>query len=109
MPTANRTPLISIIVPVHGREELIAATLQSIQDQTLRDWECIIVDDGSPDGTGSVAKRYEAGDSRFRVITQPKSGSSAARNRGFAASNPGSKFVSFMDSDDVWLPDALVC
>jgi glycosyltransferase involved in cell wall biosynthesis len=55
----------------------------------------------------AVAQQFAAVDSRIRVISQPKSGSSKTRNRGFAETNPGSKYVTFMDSDDVWLPDAL--
>jgi glycosyltransferase involved in cell wall biosynthesis len=100
-------PLVSIVIPVHRREKLIASTLQSIRDQTVRDWECVVVDDGSADGTASIAEKFAGADGRFRVVKQEKSGSSKARNRGFAQTNPGSKYLTFMDSDDVWLPDAL--
>ena len=103
----NISPLISIVIPVHRRKRLIASTLQSVRDQTFRDWECIVIDDGSRDGTAATAQQFAAADGRFRVVTQEKSGSSLARNRGFAETNPSSKYLTFMDSDDVWLPDAL--
>jgi glycosyltransferase involved in cell wall biosynthesis len=101
------TPQISIIIPVHRRERLIGFTLQSVIDQTLRDWECIVVDDGSTDRSVAIAEEFAAADSRIRVVSQPKCGSSKTRNRGFAETHPGSKYITFMDSDDVWLPEAL--
>lgn len=75
--------------------------------QTLGDWECRIVDDGSTDRTAEIAQQYADADARFRVMRIPKSGPSEARNMGFAQTDPGSKYVIFMDSDDVWLPEAL--
>jgi len=100
-------PRISIVVPVYRREGLIALTLQSVVDQTMRDWECIVVDDGSPDRTVAIAQQFADADPRIRVVTHPNCGSSKTRNRGFAETNPCSEYISFMDSDDVWLPEAL--
>ncbi|MGA3170984.1 MAG: glycosyltransferase [Chthoniobacteraceae bacterium] len=103
----NQPPLISIVIPVYNRERLLPATLQSIREQTCRDWECIVVDDGSTDGTLAVANQWARDDNRIRVVSQKNTGPSVARNRGYAETNPGSQYVTFMDGDDVWLPDAL--
>ena len=100
-------PLISIIVPAHNAQAYIGHTVASIQRQTLGDWECVVVDDGSADRTVEEANTAIDGDLRFRVIRQSKQGASAARNRGFSESSANSAFVTFMDADDVWMPDAL--
>lgn len=101
------TPLISIVIAVHHCERLLPATLRSIREQTCREWECILVDDGSRDGTLALAEEWAREDSRFRVITQTNAGTCAARNRGYASIDPASLYVTFMDHDDLWLPDAL--
>jgi glycosyltransferase involved in cell wall biosynthesis len=67
----------------------------------------MIVDDGSTDGTASIIEQWCRRDSRFRLIRQANAGVAAARNTGFAAASPGSQFITFMDSDDVYLPHAL--
>ena len=104
----NRTPLISIVIAAHNRERLLPITLRSVQEQTCRDWECVIVDDKSTDQSLSVANRWARDDNRFRAVaSERKAGASVTRNRGFAEINPASTFVTFMDCDDVWLPDAL--
>ncbi len=98
---------ISIIVPAHNVAAYIAATLESIRSQSFNNWECIIIDDGSTDETVAVVKRTTAGDRRFRMIRQSCGGASKARNRGFMESSPFSRYVTFMDADDVWELDAL--
>jgi glycosyltransferase involved in cell wall biosynthesis len=98
---------VSIVVPAYNREQYIAATLESVQAQTFPRWELVVYDDGSSDGTVDVAKRYAAVDARITVTGGPNGGVAAARNRGFAASNPTTDFVIFLDSDDLWEPDAL--
>ena len=103
----SQAPLVSIIVGVYNCEQLLPATLRSIQDQSWQDWECILVDDGSTDRTPEIAREYAGQDPRFRAITQKNTGTCGARNRGYAESNPGSRYVTFMDHDDVWLPGAL--
>ena len=103
----SQAPLVSIIVGVYNCEQLLPATLRSIQDQSWQDWECILVDDGSTDRTPEIAREYAGQDPRFRAITQKNTGTCGARNRVYAESNPGSRYVTFMDHDDVWLPGAL--
>lgn len=103
----NPTPCISIVIPAHNAEIFLAATLDSVRVQSAQDWECIVVDDGSTDATAAIAQRYADMDRRIRTIHQPQTGASAARNRGHREIAPGSQFIAFMDSDDIWLPDAL--
>ncbi len=101
------SPRISIVVSAYNRAGFLSATLESIRAQTVEDWECIVVDDGSTDQTRAVAKTPAEADARFRVVFQENRGPAAARNRGFAEIAAGSEYVTFMDSDDIWLPDAL--
>ena len=91
-------PEISIIVPVYNMEKYLRECLDSIVDQTFSDWECILVDDGSSDNSGTVCDEYAARDTRFRVIHQPNSGVSAARNTGLDACR--GRYIGFVDPDD---------
>lgn len=100
-------PVISIIMPTYNVASFLAITLDSICSQTFEDWECVMVDDGSTDNTVQIARSYADKDSRFRVFEQANAGPSVARNNGFAHSDSGSQYVTFMDSDDIWIPEAL--
>ena len=73
-------PEISIIIPVYKAEKYLRRCLDSVLSQTLSNWECILVDDGSPDQSGAICDEYAAKDSRFRVIHKPNGGVSSARN-----------------------------
>ena len=73
----------------------------------MTDWECVVVDDGSTDDTLAIALDHTTEDPRFRVVQIENAGPSAARNAGYSATSSGSEFVTFMDSDDLWLPHAL--
>lgn len=90
--------MVSIIVPVYNAEKWLRRLVRSIQSQTCKDWECLLVNDGSTDGTGEICDSIAASDSRFRVIHQANSGPNAARNRGIEAAQ-GDFFV-FPDADD---------
>ena len=70
----------SIIIPVYNVAPYLRECLDSVLAQTLTDWEAICVDDGSTDGSGAILDEYAARDQRFRIIHQPNSGVSAARN-----------------------------
>lgn len=94
-------------MPAYNCERFLPATLDSLLGQTVTDWECIIVDDGSQDKTAAVAEAYAGRDARIRVLRQSNGGPSVARNHGFQKCHSKSKYVTFMDSDDVYLPDAL--
>lgn len=97
------SPLITIVMPARNAEPWIGHTLRSVVAQSLKDWECIVIDDGSTDAT--VALASACGDPRIRVISQGQSGVSAARNAGLALAQ--GEFVTFLDADDIWHPRAL--
>ncbi len=99
-------PLVSVIVPTFNRATLVPRALASIIAQTFGDWEIILVDDGSTDGTAALAARFtrRLGD-QFRYLWQPNAGASAARNAGIDAAR--GTFVAFLDSDDEFLPTKL--
>jgi glycosyltransferase involved in cell wall biosynthesis len=95
--------LLSIIVPVYNKERYIDECIQSIFNQTFTDFELILVNDGSTDGSGAKCDHYQKSDSRVIVIHQINGGASAARNAGVARST--GKYIGFIDSDDTIYPD----
>jgi len=99
----NRT--ITIIVPVYKAEMTIKRCVDSILTQTYRNWELILVDDGSPDKSGLICDQYAASDSRIRSIHISNEGAGNARNHGLDKCN--SKWVTFVDSDDSLEPGYL--
>jgi glycosyltransferase involved in cell wall biosynthesis len=105
-PPDHGTPRVSIVVPVYNRERFLGPTIESVIAQTFEDWELVVYDDGSTDGTFDVARRY-TNDSRIKVARGPNKGVAAARNRGFEVTDANAEFVVFLDSDDLWEPDAL--
>lgn len=92
--------MISVIVPVYNVEPYLRKCIDSILAQTYRDFELILIDDGSPDNCGAICDEYAAQDSRIRVIHQGNCGVSVARNTGLDAAK--GEYVSFVDSDD-WI------
>lgn len=90
--------LISIIVPVYKAELYIRKCLDSICAQTYTNWECILVDDGSPDNSGRICDEYVEKDGRFKVIHQMNGGPSSSRNSGIA--NSFGQWIVFVDADD---------
>lgn len=100
-----RNPQISVIVPVYKVERYLSACVESILNQSFSDFECILVDDGSPDGCPEMCDAFAKQDSRVRVIHQQNGGLSAARNTGLDAAKGA--FITFVDSDDVLHPQFL--
>jgi glycosyltransferase involved in cell wall biosynthesis len=98
---------ISIIIPAYNAEKYIAKTIESVRSQNVEDWELVIVDDGSQDGTGAIAEQFAKLDPRIQVLRQENRGLSAARNSGFANTNRLTGYISFLDADDTMEPDAL--
>ncbi|MFZ2282380.1 MAG: glycosyltransferase family 2 protein [Lutibacter sp.] len=92
-------PLVSIIVPCFNQAQYMDEALQSVLDQTYINWECIVVNDGSPDNTEEVAKKWVAKDNRFKYLHQENSGVSFARNYGIKMAE--GKYIQFLDSDDI--------
>jgi glycosyltransferase EpsH len=96
-------PLISIIVPVYRTEQYLRQCVDSLLAQTYNRIEIILVDDGSPDGSGGICEEYAAKDPRVKVIHQENGGLSAARNTGL--DHATGEYVMFVDSDDWISPD----
>lgn len=94
-------PLVSIIIPVYNREEQIWYCLRSIQLQKFKDFEVIIIDDGSTDKTFSICQDFCTKDKRFKYVYQNNSGVSVARNRGIQEAK--GVWIAFVDSDDALL------
>lgn len=99
-------PRLSVVVPVYNVELFLDECLQSIADQTFTDWEAVVVDDGSTDGSLAIAERWAAKDDRFKVVAKENAGLGPARNTGVEHADPGAEFLAFVDSDDIVLPDA---
>lgn len=96
--TAN--PKVSVIVPVYRAERFVSKCIDSILNQTYPNWELILVDDGSPDNSGSICDEYAAKDSRIRVFHKDNGGVSSARNLGIEKAT--GDWLMFVDADD-WL------
>lgn len=95
-----RAPLVSIIIPTYNYGRFIAQTLNSVLEQTFRDWECLIIDDGSTDETCRIVTAYVDADERFRYVSHHSNqGLSSARNTGLKESR--GKYIQILDADDV--------
>ena len=91
-------PLISVIVPCYNQAQYLDECLQSVLDQTYTDWECIIVNDGSPDHTEEIAKKWVEKDARFRYLSKENGGLSSARNAGIEIAK--GEWILPLDADD---------
>jgi cellulose synthase/poly-beta-1,6-N-acetylglucosamine synthase-like glycosyltransferase len=97
---------VSVIIPTHDRAHVVGDAIDSVLGQTCRDFEVIVVDDGSTDDTGEVVGRYAASNTgRVVCLRQENAGAPAARNAGMRAAS--SDYVTFLDSDDLYLPRRL--
>ncbi len=95
-------PFVSVIIPTYNRRETISGTIDSVLNQTFRDFEIIVVDDGSTDGTGEVLAGYS---DAVRVIRRANGGAAAARNLGMRVARGA--WIAFLDSDDTWKAEKL--
>jgi len=93
-------PLVSVVIPAYNAARTVVSTVQTVLDQTVRDLEVVVVDDGSSDDTVEVARGID--DPRVRVVARENGGAAAARNTGIAEAK--GTWVAFLDSDDQWLP-----
>ncbi len=98
-------PEFSIIVAVYNSERFLAETLRSFQDQTLKNFEVVMVNDGSTDGSASIAERFCLEDARFRLFSTPNQGIAATRN--LALQHARAPWIAVCDSDDTWEPNKL--
>jgi glycosyltransferase involved in cell wall biosynthesis len=99
----DRGPTFSVVIPAYNARDLIGSTIRSVLEQTRDDFELIVVDDGSHDGTPDVVSAID--DPHLRLVRQANSGTAGARNRGVLESS--GELVSFLDNDDLWMPTYL--
>lgn len=100
-----KQPKISVVVPIYNAEKFLSSCVDSILSQTFKDFELLLVDDGSPDNSGAICDEYAKTDSRIRVFHIPNSGANRAREWGVNKGN--SEYITFVDSDDSLPPTAL--
>ncbi|MCH4207889.1 MAG: glycosyltransferase, partial [Solobacterium sp.] len=98
-------PEVSVVVPVYNVEDYLAKCIESILNQTFKDFELILVNDGSTDHSLDVIRKYEQLDERIKVVNKPNGGLSDARNAGMAIAR--GVYIDFVDSDDSIEPDLL--
>ena len=94
---------VSVVIPLYNKAPYVRRALESISNQTFRDFEVIVVDDGSKDDGPRIVAQYP--DARFRMIRQPNAGPGPARNRGVAEAQ--GEYIAFLDADDEWEPSYL--
>ena len=99
-------PLISVIIPVYNSEKYLERALDSVLNQTYKDLEIIVVDDGSTDGSGKIIAKYQKKDPRIISIRQKNSGQAAARNAGIRLAK--GEFLAFLDGDDAYDKDFIL-
>ena len=104
---SHGSPLVSVIMPCWNGSNTIASAIRSIQEQTFADWELLVADDGSNDGSRTIVKKLSTVDQRIKLVShgEGRSGAAAARNRALQAST--GRYIAFLDVDDQWLPEKL--
>lgn len=105
MEDAKNPPVISVVMSVRNEEKCVRETVQSILEQTFQDWELIIVDDGSTDGTGAILGEFAGRDARVRILNGPKRGLTAALIAGCAEAR--GEYIARQDAGDQSVPDRL--
>ncbi len=100
--------LVSIIVPVYNANKYIEATVKTVQEQSYENWELLLVDDGSTDGSTETIKRIVEADVTNRIVPLfPEEHGSAARARNFGLEHAKGRYIAFLDADDLWEKDKL--
>jgi len=98
-------PVVAAIIPTHTYAHYLGSAIDSVRAQTFANWECIVVDDGSDDGTVALLEKVSAVDSRIRFRSQQQRGLAATRNHGIALSR--GRYLQFLDADDLLHPAKL--
>lgn len=104
----NKKELVSIIVPVYNVKNYIVETMDCVRNQTYPQWELLLVEDGSSDGTVEIIEAYleQAKDTRIKLIKLPANmGAAKARNHGLFKAQ--GRYIAYLDSDDLWMPNKL--
>jgi glycosyltransferase involved in cell wall biosynthesis len=102
MDASPQTPRVSVVIPTYNSAAMVEEAIESVLAQTYRDFEIVVIDDGSTDNTEHVVKRFAG---RIHYFKQKNEGVSAARNAGIKKSR--GQYIAFLDSDDLWLPEKL--
>lgn len=100
-------PLVSIIIPLYNAETFIAQTLQSVLDQTFREWELIVVDDCSTDKSRQIVNQFAVTDNRITLIESAINFGGPAKPRNIGIEKAKGEYIAFLDADDIWLPEKL--
>ena len=101
---AQRPPTVSVVIPAYGHADYIVATLTAVFRQSFRDFEIVVINDGSPDHTAAVLQPFVAS-GRIRYFEQKNAGQAAARNAGLQQAR--GEFIAYLDDDDIWPEDKL--
>lgn len=102
----SSSPRVSIIMPTYNVEPYVERAVQSVRQQSLPDWELLVADDASDDGTMTILERYAALDPRIHILpSKERHGAAVTRNRSLERAR--GRFIAFLDSDDFWLPEKL--
>jgi len=102
-----KQPLVSVIIPMYNAEKYIFETIESVLNQTYKNWELIIVDDCSTDRSRDIVKEYIKQDDRIKLIESETNFGGPARPRNIGIEKAKGEFIAFLDADDVWLPEKL--
>lgn len=102
----DKNTRVSIITPIYNSEKLISQTIECVLNQTYSDWEMLLVDDGSSDGTKQIIEEYVKQDSRIKYI-ELKENCGAAVARNVALERSSGRFIAYLDADDLWHKDKL--
>ena len=105
--SAGAAPMVSVVTPTYNRVDLLTRTIRSVLAQEFTDFEYIIVDDASTDGTESVVESFARSDPRIRYFRLPKNSGHCAAPKNHGVRHALGKYVAFVDSDDLWLPEKL--
>lgn len=101
------SPLVSIIIPCYNAQSTISQTIESVINQTYKDWEMLIIDDCSSDNSGEIIKKYVSRDIRIKYFQTPAPTGSPSIPRNIGLENANGTYVAFLDADDLWLPKKL--
>ena len=100
-----RKGMVSVIMPCYNSEKYIRESIESVQRQTYKNWELIVIDDGSKDSSATIVRAFVEKDSRIKLLKQKNAGSASARNNGIREAE--GQYIALLDSDDIWFEDFL--
>lgn len=102
-----QTPFFSVVIPAYNAAHSLHETLDSVRQQSWRDFEVLVVDDGSTDETADIVRAFAAEDPRFRLLPCPRRFGLPAGPRNLGVKAAGGEYIAFLDADDLWKPEKL--